>query len=222
MGAGQRESREHKAVGAQSASCRYGATMLMWFKSLVAFCMIMLLLVACAASPPPLPTPTVVVNLEVEEYKVYAEALAELHGVIRERTAELDWVAKGSDFGRQLDYVSTSLTLTTDIKEDFIAKNRLPITLGKKLDLQTYSFITDAQQQAVFGSDLQKGWERFHEQYGNQLITLSRPGFNGQMNRALIYADYERGPLDGAGFYMLMAKANGRWTVQKKLQVWIA
>lgn len=181
-------------------------------------CLLLVVLTACTPGVTLAPTPTVAVDLETEEYGVYAAAVAELGGgIIRERTADLDYITRGGSINTQLDFSHSVLAVTTAIADDFMSKNRTAVDLEKKLDLQFDTFITEAEHQAVFDRDLQKGWERFHQQYGYQLLTLSRPGFNPEMNRALIYAEYGRGALDAVFFYMVASKISGRWTVQQKL-----
>ena len=58
--------------------------------------------------------------------------------------------------------------------------------------------------------------------------TFSRVGFNANLDQALVYmgseedmvvGTYESGV--GQGYYYLMKKVNGVWTIDQKVQVWI-
>jgi hypothetical protein len=81
-------------------------------------------------------------------------------------------------------------------------------------------------------------WDKLRARYPNGLgipepqgvgyETFSRVGFNANLDQALVYmgseedmvvGTYESGV--GQGYYYLMKKVNGVWTIDQKVQVWI-
>jgi hypothetical protein len=51
---------------------------------------------------------------------------------------------------------------------------------------------------------------------------FSRVGFNDTVDQALVYVADVAGPLAGSGFYHLMEKKHGQWTIQQSIMVWIS
>ena len=81
-------------------------------------------------------------------------------------------------------------------------------------------------------------WDKLRARYPNGLgipesqgvgyETFSRVGFNANLDQALVYMGSEEqmvvgtyASVLGQGYYYLMKKVNGVWTIDQKTQVWI-
>ncbi len=65
------------------------------------------------------------------------------------------------------------------------------------------------------------GWAKYHSIYGYiPTISLSRPGINKNMNKALIYYGAISDKLGGAGFYLILEKIDSKWIIKEKIIAW--
>lgn len=53
-------------------------------------------------------------------------------------------------------------------------------------------------------------------------MTLSRVGFNSDRTRALVYVGNQSHWLTGAGFYLVLVKTKGGWSVEHEFMSWIS
>ncbi len=143
--------------------------------------------------------------------------------VIRDQTG----LASQDNLDTRLANVQKNMPeITPEMLTDFKQKNEESNTLQPMFTLGVkYILITDEQWHDLFtGKDLDGNWEKFYHLYpGSQgIMTLSRAGFNKNMDMALVYVGNSSGPLSGTGYYYLMVKQKGIWIVSKEDMVWIS
>jgi hypothetical protein len=68
------------------------------------------------------------------------------------------------------------------------------------------------------------GWGEFYKRYPDSggFISVSRPGFNKEMDQALIFIEHRCGDLCGTGHYILLEKSGDTWKVIQQNLVWIS
>jgi hypothetical protein len=89
---------------------------------------------------------------------------------------------------------------------------------------QVYT-ISETEMDEIFsGTDVYEDWNRFHERYPCSGIEgISRVGFNLQMDEALVYYGYQKGPTFGEGKVILLVKGDdGAWKEEKSYSIWVS
>ena len=68
------------------------------------------------------------------------------------------------------------------------------------------------------------GWDTFYQKYpgSSGIVTLSKVGFNKEMNQALVIMGVQRGRVFGIGELYLLQKENNAWRIQKAAMLWIS
>ena len=68
------------------------------------------------------------------------------------------------------------------------------------------------------------GWDGFYMRYpdARALMVLSRVGVDATCSQALVYLGIMRRPLSGAGYYFLLEKKGGVWTIVSQWMDWIS
>jgi hypothetical protein len=108
--------------------------------------------------------------------------------------------------------------------DSFRSRNEAAHPFPPDLDLGVpYSLLSQDQRNQIFGQN-QSGWEVFYANYPNSpgITTLSRAGFNAAFDQALVYVGTQSNWLAGAGYYILMKKVNGAWTIDQRVMTWIS
>ncbi len=188
------------------------------------------LIVGCENTPDMVNLKTLPNNLEAEEYAVYSTLINQMYNfdgidrvVIGSQTSIQDSIAGNSN--TTLQYVAKHLprdSVSWETLNDFQAKNKQPQLLKPlfKIELK-YVFLSKEEQGELFQTD--NDWTAFLIKYPKQrLITLSRIGFNHEMNQAIVYIGSQSGPKSGSGFYVLLTKKDGIWSIYRKVEVWIS
>jgi hypothetical protein len=62
----------------------------------------------------------------------------------------------------------------------------------------------------------------FKKYPGHGVMEFSRVGFDAKKDQALVYAGIQGGPKSGAGFLILLSKRTNRWTLERKVFVWLS
>jgi hypothetical protein len=83
--------------------------------------------------------------------------------------------------------------------------------------------VTPAQLEPIFCKHC-GFWPAYYKQFpGSQgILTFSRVGFSADGTQALFYLSNRCGDLCGTGMYVLMENRNGRWTIEKEIEMWIS
>lgn len=129
-----------------------------------------------------------------------------------------------SGFGNgTLDWLSGSMpTLEQETLNDFQAKNAEEVPLADFFYLDEEVVLIS--EEAVREHFEDKGWTEFYQIYpfSQGIMTLSRVGFNSEMNQALVYVGNQAEYLGGAGYYVLLVKEAGVWVIEAEIMAWIS
>ena len=181
---------------------------------------------ACSSTP---------ADPNAEEAAIYAVLFGNTGGkllIIEEQTATgNDGV---SDTAQTVASATSRMTgvdpATTD---SFLSRNATAQSLRADMSLGS-PYVLLSPKDPIWG-DL-NFWQTFRTRYPNGLgipqgvgyETLSRVGFNTNMDQALVYMGSQTSMVVGTyvsfygeGYYYLVKKVNGVWTVDQKVGVWI-
>jgi hypothetical protein len=86
-----------------------------------------------------------------------------------------------------------------------------------------YTFITQTEEEELFGSYEGGGWGEFYRRYPDSagIIAVSIPLFVGS-NYALVCAEQMVEDLAGSGDLYVMKKTDNKWIVTASCQIWIS
>jgi hypothetical protein len=166
---------------------------------------------------------------ETEEYVVYATLIESwyvsdnTHLIVIEDYIGLDlW---GDNLEERLASIKEAFpNLTEEIMADFKTRNSQPSPLKPLIPLKVpYVLISSQEMEDLFQIN-ENGWDEFYKRYPNLqgTMTLSRVGFNGDVNQALVYVGNQSHWRAGSGHFVLLIKENDRWKVQNETMVWIS
>lgn len=168
----------------------------------------------------------------IEEYKIYDVLLEEMF--IGEFTEQLVIEKFTEPNNLYIDYPKSHnryLSRFKDTAKDFIEKNKKPFELENKFNVKVKINLLYGDERkklfvelnATYYSD---EWGKIlSEKYsksGNQILTLSRVGFNNKKTKALLHLGYQCGRTCGEGNYILLVKKDGKWKIKKKSRTWIS
>ncbi len=165
-----------------------------------------------------------------EEYEVYNGLLEEMF--IGEFTEQLviEKYTKPNDL--YIDYPKSHnkyISRFNDTAKDFMEKNKKSIELENKFNVKVKMNLLYGEERKKLFDELNANyfeWEKvFAENYsksGNQILTLSRVGFNVKKTKALLHLGYQCGWTCGEGNYILLIKKDGKWKIKKKSMTWIS
>lgn len=104
---------------------------------------------------------------------------------------------------------------------DFIEKNKSKIYIDSISYFQgTIKYLERDELKKIFKNG---GWDNYHRTFGFiPLVKVSRPGHNGDKTRAFIYYSSSTDGLGGVGFYLVLEKVDGKWTVIESMLAWIS
>jgi hypothetical protein len=113
----------------------------------------------------------------------------------------------------------------TYIREQF--KDTSNAFLKESLVRKDVKIIPEDTIQILIQKFIQKGekekfWNHFYKNYGEELITIGKPYFSRDGNKAVAIIGRSRGPSSGGGYKYYLQKTDGRWKVIKSILVWIS
>ena len=163
-----------------------------------------------------------------EEYAVYRAAIAALFAaedlqfiVLRDHTAP--HVPSGGSLDIEMAYVRRELgsVLESETLESYKARNETTMELGRAFSVDKhFALLSDGEIDKIF--ETADGWAQFYAIYpGSQgIMTLSRVGFNREMDQALVYLGNQADYLAGRGYYVLLSKKGQAWTLEELATAW--
>jgi hypothetical protein len=191
---------------------------------------ILVLLSACsinsAETVTPNPTVTATPDAVREEEGVYAALLearypSELLVIMQMTQTDVIDLASEETYkmvGESLQHLATETLL------DFKARNDNSYPLKASMILGTrYLLFSEKDMQDLFQIN-QSGWDVFYNRYPEApgIITLSRVGFNEQMDQALVYLGIQSHWLAGSGNFFLLNKIDGVWVIDQQVMTWVS
>jgi hypothetical protein len=193
----------------------------------VVFVSFAVLLAGCGPKPTPTPTVPSAGQIELEEQAVYAALLKDLVPAPTIVLMEATSTDPGgvTNTGSTMDYVMKNMHDVDQAAADsFKARNDKSYPLSPDMELGVkYSILTQAQRNEMFSPN-QNGWDAFYQNYPDApgITELSRVGFNTAFDQALVYEGTQSNYLAGAGYFVLLVKVNGAWSVSQKVMSWIS
>jgi len=195
----------------------------------LALTLLTIALSACRPAPP-LFTPTApllpspAAALSADDYAIY-DAVIESNWpgqavIVMEAATTTNYL-----YAARNAMVDQTTALRPQTLDAFLAANQITYPLANHFhNGAAYVLLSQADKDKLFTRDLQGSWQRFHSAYPSApgLLTFSRPGFNVDQTQALVYFQNGNGPLDAAGYAVLLSRQAGGWVVQKQLMIWIA
>lgn len=165
-------------------------------------------------------------ELEASVFKGIIEAMYVKDGikliVVRDHTVPGNLSDGG--LNEQLQRAAKELPLLSqETVTDFLRKNseQHPLTDSLKLNVDLKR-ISETESKAIFQEG--QGWEEFYKKYPSSqgVLELSKPGFNGDATQALVYVANQGSWKGGAGYYVLLAKENNAWKIEKRYTSWVS
>jgi hypothetical protein len=84
-----------------------------------------------------------------------------------------------------------------------------------------YELVDSIQLDSIFKNG---DWPAYYKRFPGSpgILTFSRVGFSADGTQALFYLNNRCGALCGTGRYVVMEKRNGRWIVEKEIEMWVS
>ena len=194
--------------------------------------LILLSFILCAAACTPKPASTSIptpssAQIDTEEQAVYAFLLSNLYQhreyVIMDTTST--GVTGVENTTQTLDYVLQNMhSVDSGTVVSFRSRNDAAYPISPDMNIGgPYTLLSQAGRQKIFGEN-QSGWEIFYERYPQApgITTLSRVGFNASLDQALVYIGTQSNWLAGSGYYILLKKLDGAWSIDQRVMTWIS
>jgi len=190
--------------------------------------LLLVLVVYAAACSPTRPTliPTSATDqINREEQTVYAFLLAKLYQhkgyVIMADTATS---STGVDNTAQtLDYVLQNMHgMASGTLASFRARNTSSQVLRPDMQLGgPFTLLSQNARSQIFSQN-QSGWDIFYNRYPQApgITTFSRVGFDANFDQALVYMGTQSNWLVGTGYYFLLKKVYGTWSIDQQVMIW--
>lgn len=171
--------------------------------------------------------------LRDEEYAVYAAFIVEGFELIRYKygLADVQVIVVDdhtaideppSELTRKLKWVSQEMPeVAQETLDNFQIKNTQSYPLENRFNLTTNVVLISREEvREIFEKN---GWKAFYVKYpfSQGIMTLSRVGFNSEMNQALLYVGNEADDSVGGGYYVLLARENGVWVIRSWTISWV-
>jgi len=170
----------------------------------------------------PAPTPGQA-DIEKEEQAVYVLFVRDSQGpaVILQNSSTS---TVEEDPKQMIDNIEGGLSgISNDTIDSLVERNAQPSQLSPDMQLGKDYILLSQEELAEVSS--QGNWhEVLQERYpgSNGYLIFSRVGFNRTLDQAVVYVGEVAGPLMGAGYYYLLEKQNGEWTIKEEIMVWIS
>lgn len=190
--------------------------------------------VLISASPSPVSPQN---TLETEEYAVYSALIngmyvedgvkmlvisEETHGCMPPSDEKV-----GSMRREMEDRAIKDLSgVSRETIDDFRAKGKQCRSLARRLDVPVKYVIAGREDvEPLFPEgEFDRAWSKFYAKYPSSsgIINFSNIGFNREMTQAIVSTGRGCGGLCGAGYFVLLTKKEGIWTVVSKVETWVS
>jgi len=170
-----------------------------------------------------------------EVYEVYSAAIKKLFlkesgaelsttlVVIKDQTVSYRWEGWTEPTKRTQGWARSGIAVNNRTLKDFKLKNEDSVLVEPAFRLPaTYSMISDEELQSHFKN--LRSWGDFYENHPGAIgyIVLSSVGFNPEHDQAFLYLQVVCGNRCGKGFYVLLGKDGGTWSVQYADLLWVS
>jgi hypothetical protein len=129
------------------------------------------------------------------------------------------------DTARTLDYVLQNMHgVASTTVENFQVRNATTYPIRPDMDLgSSYTLLSQTNRKKIFSQN-QSGWEVFYNRYPQApgITTLSRVGFDSTFDQALVYIGTQSNWLAGSGYYVLLKKVDGAWSIDQQVLTWVS
>jgi hypothetical protein len=167
---------------------------------------------------------------EAEEYAVYSTLLNAMYdGGHSDRILIRDQTSVDNLEDKAIASPLESLRLQNPLVEQetldsFRGANEHSYRFDSRFRLPGASRFVDAQELEGYFREGGGGWQAFNRDYRNAggFITLSRVGFNRDLNQALVYLASACGETCGLGSLVFLVKEGGTWRIKGTTSVWIS
>jgi hypothetical protein len=186
----------------------------------------LLYLAACTATPTALPTPAAD-QIDMEEQAVYAFLLSKMYSATKFVIMDTTATDPGGvdNTARTLDFVLRNMhDVAPGTLDSFRSRNDATHPIRPDMNLgSSYTLLSQAVKNQIFDQN-QSGWEEFYNRYPQApgITTLSRVGFDASFDQALVYIGTQSNWLAGAGYYVLLKKGTGGWSIDQQVMTWIS
>jgi len=193
-----------------------------------AWLLLIFALTACTIFNPAIPatTPTVPMQVEAEEYLVYAAVIKSLYAVspalqvVLNDHTDLSKIVSPEKF-TELGQDSPAIDLAAEA--NFQNRNLQKYPLQDHLNLASKLILISSEDfKKIIGPGLNA--DSFYAAFPNAqgFLTLSRVGFNPARTQAIVYTAEWKGPLNGTGYLYFLVKSTNLWTIKTKILDWIS
>jgi hypothetical protein len=160
-------------------------------------------------------------NAETENYAVYSTILADFKVKQGEYLMVNDYTSQGL-IAEQTDFAKEYPNLSQPMIDDFRAKMHTRRELENKFERPDEVRIFDEATSLPRGKA--NFWEGFYKLYpkAQGFITFSDIGYNAERTTALVSVAYGCGGLCGHGSFFVLSKSNGRWKIEREIDLWVS
>ena len=165
-----------------------------------------------------------------EEVAIYREILHQGRGSARSQV--LIYEESTGNTLHTIDHAEQTklmeeLNSQEEILNDWKEKNSRRQIITESLDLSiNYKVLTKKDFNLIFkDKDLNATWDTFAKRYKNTdgFIRLSKPGFDAQREKSIVFVEYHCGPNCGTGRFLGLKKdSSGNWVMENSTLIWMA
>lgn len=122
------------------------------------------------------------------------------------------------------DWTVNGVVFDKETIDDFRRKNEGSMSLETRFTFDAKQFLISDQEFAHLSKRHDRFWPAFYNRYPRSpgLISLSRVGFNPEHDQAFLEISRFCGGLCGIGYYVLLGRDAGAWSVKHTVQLWVS
>jgi len=184
----------------------------------------------------------IVISSAIEQYFFHPNTLLHRFECSFDSLAGLDRAIKREDI-KELLIIDSTINYADSISK-FVIKEHIKIDSSdiqlteKIIELNSKRYeidnskITSFKTQLISPSELKIlldsmfyfGYDKLYDKYPDTygIISLSKPAFNKDMNKAIIFISLNKGPKYGHGGYLWLKKLNNRWIAYDLVFLWVS